>query len=351
MAENGDGIKTFLTDLVKGGERLPTGYAYLIRSGVRMPELYPLLGELLFPSLPPTDKRTVPAVPNVIGMFIDDSPANMLRIIWKLPDEELPSEKVYTEFAQDVDKWNKKHLNSFSEKTRIICLPQRACWMDTAGEFYGTHGTLPRLEDATGDTDRNWFAHQVVGAGNPMGVFRFFRIAQKKVMEGEGQSKNVPTVYLLNSLSNLYRNLGLGETAALLKTLLNASTWSDPRNVFFAVIQEGVMNESEVNYLESFFDGIIKLKAERFGDWPVISLTVDSLPSIEKLRKLPPKLVYTQRWPKEDTKKIGEKLGLSPLSHDKVKTHFIHVFGFSEIEQEKAKSMSCALETLKSFSA
>ena len=108
---------------------MPTGYAYLIRSSVRMPELYPLIGEILFPTLLAKDARSVP---HVVGMFIDDSPENMLRIISK-PREVSGLKSVCREFVKDVQGQ--------------VCLPRVACWMDTAGKFYDRADQLVSLPD------------------------------------------------------------------------------------------------------------------------------------------------------------------------------------------------------------
>lgn len=233
------------------GEALRPGYAYLIRSSVRMPELYPLLGELLFASGIKTGSSSQPPLPppNVIGMFIEDTPDNLMLHLGN-PDR----------YQNESDKRN--FTERFGSELARKGTHRAAAWLDTYGRFQDTRG---ELEDfVVGNKDERWWSQSVAGAGNPMAIMHFFRLVQEKNGTAE------VNLFLLNSLSNLYRNLGLSETAAFLKTMLNESIWSvspttdstrvsENYGLFFAVLQENVLKPNEASYLESFFDGIIKV--------------------------------------------------------------------------------------------
>jgi hypothetical protein len=125
-------------------------------------------------------------------------------------------------------------------------------------------------------------------------------------------------VFLLSSLSNLYRNLGLAEAAVFLKTMLNESIWDvDPAaspvagettlrkiaGLFFAVLQEGVLKPNEASYLESFFDGIIQVRPCILDEEKRAALVhVQSLPEIVHKQK---DFAYLPRWKFEDNDEQG----------------------------------------------
>ena len=225
---------------------LKPGYAYLIRSSVRMPELYPLLGELLFESKVVDTKNNSSLPPNIIGMFIEDTPDNLTTHLGK-PDR-------YAE-ATDIDVTKEFGKNELSARGT-------AAWLDTFGEFHQARGGL---DDMVLEDEPVWWRKRIAGAGNPMAIMRFFRLVQQEAATTD------LNLFLLNSLSNLYRNLKLSESAAFLKTMLSESIWSaefnsaeqnigDKSGLFFAVLQEDVLDQQEASYLESFFDGIIKVE-------------------------------------------------------------------------------------------
>ncbi len=263
--EKRPGLKVF-EKFTPEGENLRPGYAYLIRSSVRMPELYPLLGELLFASRVVKDNEDgVP--PNVIGMFIEDSPDNLIQHL-KGPD-------FYTSIKDITGNFGNALANGEENDEP----PRMAAWLDTFGSFHDASRNLNakefkfdngkpdgkyKTQDGKIKEEYKWWSKSIAGPGNPMAIMRFFRLVQEKP-GGAGLN-----VFLLNSLSNLYRNLELSESAAFLKTMLNESIWSvEPKSdkqdvryksgLFFAVLQESVLNEQETSYLESFFDGIIKV--------------------------------------------------------------------------------------------
>lgn len=263
-------------------KQLPAGFAYLIRSSVRMTELYPLLGELLFCTHASRDAASISGTEgwetctNIIGLFVDDDPSNLLGA--------LGAE------GESLDEMAKKFVHKGREgEGGGYFLPELAAWMDTYGSFAdGGTGLRELLAGDAAMEGFRWFSQSIAGAGNPMSIYRFFRAAG-------GQEARAPVnLFLLNSLSNLYRNLGLAETAALLKKMLE-DVWLRGRDdvngeredgnrvrykdgLFFAVLQEGVMEPAEASYLESFFDGVYQIEPYRSMDIRGSRLRVDSLP-------------------------------------------------------------------------
>lgn len=281
-----------LEGLAPRGEGLRPGYAYLIRSAVRMPELYPLLGELLFASEvmecgsqggkgnSSNQRDSTPSGPNVIGLFIEDTPDNLML---HLDDPD--------RYQDGPNSSQEEPERSFTERFgRYLASPsgpgyRAAAWLDTYGQFHDSSGKLSEIELSDKGNKCLWWSQSIPGAGNPMAIMRFFRLAQEK----EGTA--AVNIFLLNSLSNLYKNLGLSESAAFLKTMLNESIWSvnpdrrsqkirDNYGIFFAVLQEDVLKQEEASYLESFFDGIIEVKPTTLADLRVAHLRVQTLPEI-----------------------------------------------------------------------
>lgn len=267
-------------------EALRPGYAYLIRSSVRMPELYPLLGELIFGSsveVPKVESST----PNIVGMFIEDTPDNLVTHLGR-PHR----------FADTLDP-----ILTFKEDE--LKRPCMAAWLDTFGDWKRAR---EELEEIGKEPDSAWWRKRIAGAGNPMAVMRFFRQVQKKTAAAP------LNVFLLNSLSNLYRNLGLSESAAFLKTLLGKSIWSGGSNddndaktigqkqgIFFAVLQEDVLKSNEASYLESFFDGVIRVSPCWRDGFRLSHVHVQVLPEILKLVD---DFIYMPSWQYENDKNI-----------------------------------------------
>lgn len=293
------GIQPAMPGLVANGGSLPSGFAYIIRSSLRMTELYPLLGEILFGARATPNKVALSGAgdwksyTNLIAMLIDDERSNLLQA---LGAEGRDSNSMACNFVHQVLK---KDIPG-------ACLPELAFWLDTYGEF---PKRKPRgLDFSTNDggssestSSPDWHSDSIIGAGNPMRIYRFFREA------GREKPRGAVNVFLLNSLSNLYRNLGLAETAALLKTMLQ-DIWkreggshgkrvADKDGLFFAVLQEGVMEPAQASYLESFFDGIIVLEPYRYGDLRIPRLRVEALP---REAELPEDQLYLPTWQVED---------------------------------------------------
>ncbi len=270
--------------LTPDGECLRSGYAYLIRSSVRMPELYPLLGELLFASQVDTGSGPE-SPPNVVGLFVEDSPDTLIAHLVG-PDTDIIREQDITE------KFCSKYMQH-----------QTAAWLNTFGTFQQANSKLLQI----GTEGNSWWRQSIAGPGNPMAILRFFRLAQ------EQPGRGAMNVFLLSSLSNLYRNLGLAEAAAFLKTMLNESIWAvDPEpspvagktqlrgiaGLFFAVLQEGVLKPNEASYLESFFDGIIQVRPCILDNTQRAALVrVQALPEITEKS---PDFAYLPRWQFQD---------------------------------------------------
>jgi len=137
-------------------------------------------------------------------------------------------------------------------------------------------------------------------------------------------------MFLLNSLSNLYRSLGLAESAAFLKTMLNESIWSDISPVsesirgkdglFFAVLQENVLDNNETSYLESFFDGIVNVTPCTLSDpcLQVAKVHVRTLPEIVQPSE---DFVYLPAWQFNPRKTGGGGLN----AEDWLKQEYIYI--------------------------
>lgn len=305
-AGNDFGIQPVMPGLVANGGSLPSGFAYIIRSSLRMTELYPLLGEILFGARATKDGDTLSGAgdwescTNLIAMLIDDERSNLLQA---LGAEGRDSNRMACNFVYQV----------LDQKIPGACLPELAFWLDTYGEFpEGGSRSLVFSEHHEGRHERtpppDWRSDSIIGAGNPMRIYRFFREA------GRAEPHGAVNVFLLNSLSNLYRNLGLAETAALLKTMLqdiwkreggnNGKRVADVDGLFFAVLQEGVMEPAQASYLESFFDGIIVLEPYRYGGLRIPRLRVEALPL---KAELPEDRLYLPTWPVDVLRKKGNQ--------------------------------------------
>jgi len=294
-SEKTTGILPSMPGIVDGGGSLRSGFAYLIRSKLRMPELYPFLGELLFCTRATEDGVSLDGengwetCTNVVGMFIDDDRTNFFSALGATGDT---AEKIDTNFVTEI-------VDSDAPRG---CLPEFAAWLDTYGTFAKTETEASRLFHESWLPP--WLSQSIVGAGNPMSIYRFFRSISAHEAIGS------VNIYLLNSLSNLYRNLGLSETAALLKKMLE-DVWrrnatdggriGDKDGLFFAVLQEGVMEPAQASYLESFFDGVLKLEPYRFGNLRIARLRVESLPLQSRL---PENVLFLPTW-QEDLLPIG----------------------------------------------
>lgn len=291
-------------------EALRPGYAYLVRSDVRMPELYPLLGELLFASSityseSDLQNGTGKKTPNLIGMFIEDTPDNLMLHLGK-PDRFHDEQDVsfLERFGCELQRRRDNKAENYGNGIGM------AAWLDTYGQFQELENELTEL-DITKVLDGNWWQQSIPGAGNPMNIIRFFRLVQEK----QGQSDL--NLFLLNSLSNLYRNLELTESAAFLKTMLNESIWAiearddshnicDNHGIFLATLQEGVLEKKEASYLESFFDGIISVSPCVINEQlRVVRVKVKALPEMVAVKS---DFIYLPKWRYEkDTNKNEDK--------------------------------------------
>ncbi len=310
-----------VSGIAPDGEALRPGYAYLIRSKVRMTELYPLLGEILFGSeiIYPENKDTSHEVPNKIGFFIEDTLDNLVNHL----------DKPYRYRDNQKLTFTESFLND-NDNNRMT--PGFGAWLDTYGEFKDGQDKLKAIE--TNHENATWWKQSIPGAGNPMAIMRFFRLVQ----EEKGHSSL--NIFLLNSLSSLYRNMGLLESAAFLKTILNDTIWSGAtaqngdeirfkEGIFFAVMQEGVLEEKEASYLESFFDGIISVVPKTVKEMHVACVSVKVLP---ELFQLPKEFVYMPRWvTNDDNVQVLEERGAS------IDTKYIIIDDNIDCEEEKDK--------------
>ncbi|ANB02036.1 hypothetical protein ECTOBSL9_1306 [Ectothiorhodospira sp. BSL-9] len=340
--------------LVADGRCLPSGHAYIIRSSLRITELYPLLGEILFGTRAinksedllssETDRKSGT---NLIAMFIDDERSNLLQA---LGAEGSNSIQMAGDF---VGKVRRQSLPG-------AYLPELAYWLDTYGEFPENEQPCILFSDENQSEGRNyntspkWWSQSIIGAGNPMRTYRFFRQA------GQAKTNDDLNVFLLHSLSNLYRNLGLAETAALLKTMLQDIWTQDERQsgnsdmrvadqdgLFFAVLQEGVMEPAQASYLESFFDGIIVLTPYHYGGLRIPRLHVEALP---REAELPGARLYLPIWQFNYLRDKGnqdiqslERETRGELAKESAQGCFVTTFPLPRMSMQKTDSTSsCA---------
>jgi hypothetical protein len=185
-------------------------------------------------------------------------------------------------------------------------LPHVMAWMDTFGTFRD-------VDDRSSDdeADEHWVAiegevkgygtfrsyyRSLVGAGNPMGMFHFLRATQ------DLESTAAVSIYLIQSITNCYRNLGFSDTTEFLKVAFR-SIWSNPDasdhtvgsgdGILFAVMQCNVMRPEETSYLESFFDGIITISPHKVGALRLIEIHAKELPLVAQ-RSAP--ILYLPTW-------------------------------------------------------
>lgn len=317
---------------------LPSGYAYLIRSSLRMPELYPFLGEILFGGMNKRMEKEGKLTnndtgTNLIVLSIDDDRETLLGAISDPEDRDKDGTYVNSFVTKGIQE-------SQNAKYRV---PRFAAWMDTFGSFEKLSPDLNKERFLGSEScDKNilediqWWRQQIVGAGNPMSMFRFFRVAGNK----ESPSADRLNLYLLSSLSNLYRNIGLSETAALLKVMLE-TVWRsaagksnlvcEREGLFFAVLQEGVMGDSEVSYLESFFDGVFRLDPVKVGNLRIPRLQVESLPLHFKL---PESVLYLPQWQHNEARTNKELAWLGTLSASEGAGCFVQTYAYREDAQK-----------------
>ena len=379
-----------------------SGYAYLIRSSISMSELYPLIGEILFGSGP--SERQSSRKKNIIFFGIDDARSTLFYNIIDLEDlkdatsedgldhrlgqvtqASLEDPETHESFHADAphggqdqptggrndDQYpeNQKvvdHLKKTNDITNDITnsfslLPDQAFWMDTSASFHSADDKM-RLIPVGDSAETVWHERRVVGASNPMNVFRVYREMV------EEKTKAYLNLFFINSLSNLHRNIGFQETTALLKTLLqdiwspekdSSSKEKDPSSqrkilecdsLFFAVEQEGVLAPDESHYLESFFDGIIEVKDLGLPSYRLPLVTISALPGHVQL---PEPFVYFSNHLKEgkdfskmeNLEKINEILKKAKIGNLKIgkyscgKGVFINAYPFNKkppIDREKS---------------
>ncbi len=310
---------------------LRSGFAYLLRSSLSMVDLYPWLGQLLFRSKAvETDQLdnltgSPDSSVNVVGVFVDDS--------WKVMRFNLAKGLN----VEDDKKMVKRHLLDYAPM---------AAWMDTFGSF----GADSSLEKPDPD---GWFSQSIPGAGNPMRMFRFVREIYEKESEGK------VNVFLLSSLSNLSRNIGLPETVAFLTAVLNEVIWNPlpdsgesssegetkPKpikmrdGVFVAVLQEGVLREDEASSVESFFDGIIRFEMHPRRDpqnnskatspeipFLLPSFEVQRLPGVTFSQEAPRRCIYIPANAKKIKNPVLDGIRYVPSSKEDKHGDFIKVY-------------------------
>ena len=245
----------------------PLNYAYLIKTSAPLADIYPIMGELLFSCYRYSKKNKgspIKEPPNVIYVAIDD---DMDLLLWNLL-------KSIGETGNEVGETreNTEGIIPYLGDS-YVQFAKRLFFIDTFGEFGKDRSVF-----AEHKLCRNSFLYtgKIAGSGNPMKIYRFIDKAAGSIAKEirdwrlEGQQGVVRhsswTVYLLNSLSSMYRNLGLGETVALLRMVLK-KMWeiSNKENdgILFAIVQDNVMNKEEQSYIESFFDGIINIENKK----------------------------------------------------------------------------------------
>ena len=250
----------------------PLNYAYLIKTSAPLADIYPIMGELLFSSYRKitTDNngKNIKEPPNAIYVAIDD-------------DYELLLWNLLSYLEEEKEKEKEKEQNKEKEYN-LRCLIRKICLISETGSYYEKYIKKLFLADTFGEFGKDGTAlyeqnlgfntffskGKIAGSGNPMKIYKFIDVATRSISDKMGKQEEKQThsswnVYLINSLTAMYRNLGLGETVALMRMVLKKmweTSSKENDGILFAIIQDGVMREEEQRYIESFFDGIIRVE-------------------------------------------------------------------------------------------
>ena len=110
---------------------------------------------------------------------------------------------------------------------------------------------------------------------------RMMRQLSEIGMLQEEQDKNCSfgelNCFVINSISNLYRSMGIRDAMQLVRAILQKGVWKSGQNeeaigrdrndqnmliskdgMLFAILHEGVFSQEVTKYIHTFFDGVIK---------------------------------------------------------------------------------------------
>ena len=242
-------------------------YSYLLKlsPSVGLVEIYPWLAELIFCSVAVNTENNAneeihPV--NVISFFIDDQRKNIaLSMGWnnvgKVDDPFLGCLIDYCESSKIDNNWPRNFV------------------VDTFGRF-GVSGHFELTPESEGKYTYMWSS--LVGAGNPMRMKeRFTHIGRRKDIELKGNNDHPKlgelNCFLINSISSLYRTMGFRDAMLLVRAMLQDGVWKpeEPKGkdsllsrpgMMFAILNEGVFASDEIQYAETFFDGIFRFEKE-----------------------------------------------------------------------------------------
>ena len=250
----------------------PLNFAYLIKTNVPLTDVYPIIGEILFGIKIPPQHCKNPS--NIIYVALDDSVDFLFRNILESIGETYENIKSIKKVSEL--KGAQFHMEG---ENGLKFLERNTYWMDAFGEFGGDE------EQRHGNSLQ---PRKIPTSGNPMKIYRFIDSAIKDINEKKQYGAKW-TIYFINSLSSLYRIVGMEETVALLRKILermweqaaqkgernnrrekdkNSSNNTNNNEVekdgiLFALLQENVMKEDEESYIATFFDGVIEIKSVR----------------------------------------------------------------------------------------
>ncbi|MBF0347109.1 MAG: hypothetical protein HQL81_05525 [Magnetococcales bacterium] len=253
----------------------PPYYSYLLKlaPGVGLVDLYPWLAELIFFSIAVDgdnagNVQESRAPLNMVSIFVDDNSDNVA--FSRLNAQRRNSEDPIQELIQPEDDKNCPPLfPSCSPKLFMV---------DTFGQFKDT--TLDAYELSQGG--ENYTTSRLVGAGNPMQMMRRFSVIGELSLEKKKRKVfhkmdlGKLNCFVINSISNLYRSMGVRDAMLLVRAMMEQGVWKssgekekaddkkmkliDNKGMLFAILHDRVFPEADTSYIETFFDGVISFE-------------------------------------------------------------------------------------------
>ncbi|MBF0436742.1 MAG: hypothetical protein HQL77_15405 [Magnetococcales bacterium] len=252
----------------------PSYYSYLLKlaPGVGLVDIYPWLAELMFFSIAVdgddilNDKINMAPI-NMVSIFVDDNRDNVAY------------SRLNSELRKELEPINElfklKHLLSCftNNKPRLFIV-------DTFGQFKDIQQDSNVLTQKNGNV---YATSRLVGAGNPMQMMRRFTVIGELPLKKEsrqnvfaGNDLGNLNCFVINSISNLYRSMGVRDAMLLVRAMMEQGVWKstgekektdtkkerliDNKGILFAILHEQVFPEADTMYIETFFDGVIGFK-------------------------------------------------------------------------------------------
>ncbi|MBF0401723.1 MAG: hypothetical protein HQL90_13270 [Magnetococcales bacterium] len=261
----------------------PSYYSYLLKlaPGVGLVDIYPWLAELMFFSVAvdvdvdaksdseAQSKHLAPL--NVVSIFVDDNSDNVAfsRLNVDRRKTADPIKELLT--LQDSDHG----LRETSHAPKLFMV-------DTFGQFKDTKADSSEMSQ---EDDAPYVASSLVGAGNPMQMMRRFTIIGELPLKRENGTRQVflgtdlgdLNCFVINSISNLYRSMGVRDAMLLVRAIMEKGVWKaakerqeqpdsdkitliDNKGMLFAILHDEVFPKEDTMYIETFFDGVIRFE-------------------------------------------------------------------------------------------